>query len=77
MGADLERRTELDVHGGHEVFLLQQQQSLTVDLLRQELRGDLLTACEEEEEGCKQRKIENRWNEAQQTYWQRYSEISQ
>ena len=56
VGADLERRTEFDVHGGHEVFLLQQQQGLTVNLLRQELGGDLLTACREEEEGCKQRK---------------------
>ena len=44
VSADLEGRTELDIHGGHEVLLLQQQQGLSVDLLRQELGGDLLTA---------------------------------
>lgn len=44
VGADLEGRTELDVHGGHEVLLLQQQQGLSVYLLGQELGGELLTA---------------------------------
>lgn len=44
VGTDLERRTQLDVHGGHEMLLLQQQQGLSIDLLRQELRGEILTA---------------------------------
>lgn len=48
VGADLEGRTQLHVHGGHEMLLLQQQQSLTVNLLRQELRGEFLTSCQVE-----------------------------
>lgn len=45
VGTDLEGGTQLDVHGGHEMLLLQQQQGLSVNLLRQELGGELLTAC--------------------------------
>lgn len=56
VGADLEGRTELDVHSGHEMLLLQQQQGLSVDLLRQELGGQLLTACGEEDEEYKETK---------------------
>lgn len=52
MGADLEGGTQLDVHGGHEMLLLQQQQGLSVNLLRQELGGELLAACQEEGEEC-------------------------
>lgn len=43
VGTDLEGGTELDVHRGHEVLLLEQEQSLPVDLLGQELGGKLLT----------------------------------
>lgn len=53
MGADLEGRTELDVHGGHEMLLLEQQQGLSVNLLRQELGGELLAACGEDKVGYK------------------------
>lgn len=49
VGADLEGGTELDVHGGHEVLLLQQEQSLSVDLLGQELGGNLLTTFKKKE----------------------------
>lgn len=55
VGADLEGGTQLDVHGGHEMLLLQQQQGLSVNLLRQELGGELLAACEEEGEKSKER----------------------
>lgn len=44
MGADLEGGAQLDVHRGHEMLLLQQQQRLSVDLLRQELGGQILAA---------------------------------
>lgn len=44
MSADLEGGAELDVHGGHEVLLLQQEQGLAVDLLRQELGGQIFAA---------------------------------
>lgn len=50
VGADLEGGAELDVHGGHEMLLLQQQEGLSVDLLRQELGGELLTTCQDEED---------------------------
>lgn len=40
-GADLEGGTQFDVHGGDEVVLSQQQQSLSVDFLRQELSRQL------------------------------------
>ena len=36
-GANLERRSELDVHGAHQVVLLQQRQRLSVDFLPSEL----------------------------------------
>lgn len=63
VGADLEGGTQLDVHGGHEMLLLQQQQGLSVNLLRQELGGELLAACEEEEEERKERVDEvSGWN---------------
>jgi len=42
---DLERRTQFDVHGAHEVVLLQEQQGLAVDLLGPELVRYLLAAC--------------------------------
>lgn len=50
MGTDLQGGAQLDVHGGHEMLLLQEQQGLTIDLLRQELGGQLLAPCEEEEQ---------------------------
>lgn len=46
-GVDLEGRAQFDVHGAHEVVLLQQQQRLPVNLLRPELLCDLLAACED------------------------------
>lgn len=46
-GVDLERRAQFDVHGAHEVVLLQQQQRLPVNLLCPELLCDLLAACED------------------------------
>lgn len=33
VSADLQGRTELDVHGGHEMLLLQQEQGLSIDFL--------------------------------------------
>lgn len=42
MSADLEGRAKLDVHGGHEMLLLQQQQCLSINFLRQELGGEIL-----------------------------------
>lgn len=50
VGADLEGGTELDVHGRHEMFLLQQQKGLSINLLWQELGGELLTAYRDERE---------------------------
>lgn len=44
VSTDLEGGTEFDVHGGHEVLLLQQEQRLSVNFLRQELGGEVLTA---------------------------------
>lgn len=58
VSADLQGRSQLDVHGGHEVLLLQQEQSLAVDFLRQELGGELLTAWHT--------KIKNKLNEEEQ-----------
>lgn len=55
VGADLEGGTQLDVHGGHEMLLLQEQQGLSVNFLRQELGGELLTACNKEEQGRKEK----------------------
>lgn len=45
VGADLEGRAQLDVHGRHEMLLLQEQQGLSIDFLRQELGGQVLAAC--------------------------------
>lgn len=33
LGTDLESRSQLDVHGTHEMFLLQKQQGLTINFL--------------------------------------------
>lgn len=41
-GTDLESWTKLDVHGGDQVVLTQQQQSLSVNLLGEKLGGQLL-----------------------------------
>lgn len=41
---DLQRRPQLDVHGAHEMVLLEQQQGLPVDLLGTELLCDILAA---------------------------------
>ena len=41
---DLEGRPQLDVYGTHQVVLLEQQQSLPVDLLGTELLCDFLAA---------------------------------
>lgn len=46
VGADLEGGAQLDVHGRHEMLLLQEQQGLSVNFLRQELGGQVLAACE-------------------------------
>lgn len=43
-GTDLEGGTQFDVHGGDEMLLSQQQQSLPIDFLRQELSRQLLAA---------------------------------
>lgn len=43
-GIDLECRAQLDVHGAHEMILLEQQQRLPIDLLSPELLRDLLAA---------------------------------
>lgn len=59
VGADLEGGTQFDVHGGHEMLLLQEQQGLSVNFLRQELGGELLAACNEEEEGRKEKSETN------------------
>lgn len=45
LGEDLERWAQFDVHGRHEVVLLQQQQGLSIDLLTPELLSDLQTTC--------------------------------
>lgn len=47
---DLKCRSQLNVHGAHEVVFLQEEQGLTVDLLRAELICDLLTTCTTAEE---------------------------
>lgn len=39
---DLQGRPQLDVHGTHQVVLLEQQQGLPINLLGTELLGDLL-----------------------------------
>lgn len=46
VGADLEGGPQLDVHGRHEMLLLQEQQGLSVNFLRQKLGGQVLAACE-------------------------------
>lgn len=43
-GADFEGGTQLDVHGGDEMVLAEEQQSLPVDFLGQEVSGQLLAA---------------------------------
>lgn len=43
-GTDLEGGTQFDVHGGDEMLLSQQQQSLPIDFLRQELSRQLFAA---------------------------------
>lgn len=43
-GTDLEGGAQLDVHGGDEVVLSQQQESLAINFLRQELGGQLFAA---------------------------------
>lgn len=45
VGADLECGAQLDVHGRHEMFLLQEQKGLSINFLRQELGGQVLAAC--------------------------------
>jgi len=45
LSEDFECWAQFDVHGSHEMVLLQQQKSLSVDLLRAELLGDLQTTC--------------------------------
>ena len=42
-GTDLESGTQLDIHGGDEMVLSQQQESLPVDFLGQKLGGQLFT----------------------------------
>ena len=42
---DFECRSQFNVHGAHEVVLLQQEHGLSVNLLRSKLVCDLLTAC--------------------------------
>lgn len=42
LSKDFQCRPQFDVHGAHEMILLQEQQGLAVDLLRTELFGDLL-----------------------------------
>lgn len=44
MSADLERRSQFDVHAGHQVVLGQQQQRLAVDLLQAERLGHVAAA---------------------------------
>lgn len=44
LSKDFQCRTQFDVHGAHEMILFQEQQGLTVDLLRTELFSDLLAA---------------------------------
>lgn len=44
VGADLERRPQLDVHAGHQVVLREQQQRLAVDLLQPEGLGHVAAA---------------------------------
>lgn len=44
VGADLERRPQLDVHAGHQVVLSEQQQRLAVDLLQPEGLGHVAAA---------------------------------
>lgn len=43
-GTYLEGGTQFDVHGGDEMLLSQQQQSLPIDFLRQELSRQLFAA---------------------------------
>ena len=42
---DLECRSQFNVHGAHEVVLFQQEQRLSIDLLRAKLVCYLLTTC--------------------------------
>lgn len=58
MGTDLEGGTELDVHGGHEMLLSEQQQGLSINLLGQEMGCQLLTVCERRKGGETERKRE-------------------
>lgn len=44
VSADLESRSQFDVHAGHQVVLGQQQQSLAVDLLQPEGLRDVTAA---------------------------------
>lgn len=46
LGTDLESWSQLDVHGTHEVFLLQKQQGLAVNFLWPKLLRNLLAPCE-------------------------------
>lgn len=46
-GADLQGRTQFNVHGAHQMFLLKQQQCLAINLLGEKMTGQLLTACQE------------------------------
>lgn len=45
LGSDLKRGAQFDVHGPHEMVLLQQEKCLSVDLLRAKALGDFQTTC--------------------------------
>lgn len=57
-GTDLECRTQLDVHGGDEVVLPQQQERLSIDFLRQELSSQFLAAWRDREDDEKKTRPE-------------------
>lgn len=58
-GTDLECRTQLDVHGGDEVVLTQQQERLSIDFLRQELSSQFLAAWRDREDDEKKTGLED------------------
>lgn len=58
-GTDLECRTQLDVHGGDEVVLPQQQERLSIDFLRQELSSQFLAAWRDREDDEKKTGLED------------------
>lgn len=50
LGTDLESWSQLDVHGTHEMFLLQKQQGLTINFLRPKFLSNFLAPCETEKQ---------------------------